>query len=283
MFIVGAPRSGTSILYRTVLKHPAFAVVGDEALQLAESGLLDSLHAAPRWKTPRPPRLFLFFLRDEAAYGRFLDDVRAVTAGADPVEAGTRPPWTDAVIDAFVEHATAARSCRRLVEKTPTHIDRAEWLLDARPDATLLFVHRHPLDTYTSYLRRAEVDEGARPWAALTPAQFAEIYRRHTTIARRLATAHPERFRPVSYEAFTTEPAGVVAGLCDLLGEPFQPDMVEEPAPDLTRARNDPHLFGAITTDTKTWQDHVDVATAAEVEDLTADAAAAWGYHRRTG
>ncbi|MFP3915741.1 MAG: sulfotransferase, partial [Actinomycetota bacterium] len=84
VFIVGAPRSGTSILYRTLLKHSSFAVEGDEALQLAESAVLDSMHTAPRWKPPRPPRLWLFFLRDADAYRAFLDEVARHTAGHEP-------------------------------------------------------------------------------------------------------------------------------------------------------------------------------------------------------
>lgn len=39
-----------------------FAVRGDPALQLAESAILGSLRDAPRWKAPKPPRLWLFFL-----------------------------------------------------------------------------------------------------------------------------------------------------------------------------------------------------------------------------
>jgi hypothetical protein len=282
VFIVGAPRSGTSILYRTLLKHPAFSVVADEALALAESGILDSIHSAPRWKPPRPPRLWLFFLRDDEVYDAFTSEVRRATEAAPPVPPGDRPPWTADVLGAFVRHASTARSCRRLLEKTPTHIDRAEWLLEALPDARLLFIHRHPLDTYTSYLRRARVDARARSWAQLTVEEFAEVYVRHARVATTLARRHPDRFIVVAYEAFTADPATNVAALCDFVGEPFEPGMVEEDAPDLTRSSNDPHLFGAITQRTKSWEDYIDPADAAAVEDATREAAEGWGHPRRT-
>lgn len=282
MFIVGAPRSGTSILYRTLLKHSSFRVRGDEALQLAESALLEALPAAPRWKIPRPPRLWLFFLRDEAVYERFLDEVRSFTAGADPGTSGEPPPWTRPVLESFVRHATEARSCRRLLEKTPTHIDRAEWLVDALPGATLIYIHRHPLDTFTSYLRRARVDRSARAWADLSVDEFVEIYRRQSLHARRLAEDLPERFLTVGYERFTADPVSEMEKVCAFLSEPFEPQMVMETAPDLDRSANDPHLFGEITTGTKTWSDYLDRRLASEVEDRTRDIAKMWGYERRT-
>lgn len=280
VFIVGAPRSGTSILYRTLLKHPRFAVRGDTALQLAESGILDSLHSAPRWKPPRPPRLWLFFLQDEAAYARFLADVHAATSGGEAVAADVKPPWSTEVLQLFVSHAVATRGCARLVEKTPTHIERADWLLDSLPDAKLIFMHRHPLDTYTSYLRRARVDPKAT-WAELSVEEFAGVYRRHGALATGLSLAVPDRFLTVGYEEFTANPAAVAARICDFVGEEFVSGMVEEPSPDLRRSANDPHLFGEIISQTKRWSDFIDGRTAALVEAKTEEAAAGWGYRPR--
>lgn len=281
VFIVGAPRSGSSILYRTLLKHPAFAVEGDEALQLAESAILDHLHSAPRWKIPRPPRLWLYFLRDEVGYGAFLAEVGGITAAHPAVAADVKPPWTEAVLEAFVRYARATRSCRRLLEKTPTHIENADWLLEALPTARLLFIHRHPLDTFTSYRRRAQVDRRAG-WADLSVEEFAQAYRRHTRTARRLAAGHPDRFLTVSYERFTTDPAAEVQRICRFVGESFEPSLVEEHSPDLTRSSNDPHLFGRIVGTTKDWTDFVDPDTARRLESATAEAAAAWGYVARS-
>jgi hypothetical protein len=281
VFIVGAPRSGTSILYRTILKHPSFAVTGDEALQLAESGLLDQLHSAARWKAPRPRRLWQYFLEDEDVYASFLAAVQAVTARAGPVAPGTRPPWTKAVLEQFVRHATKARSCHRLVEKTPTHIEHADWLLESLPDAKLVFIHRHPLDTFTSYRRRALVDHRAT-WAEVTVDEFAALYNRHSTLAQGLAASRADRFLALSYEAFTSEPVTEARRLCAFVGEEFEATMVEERSPDLTRSTNDPHLWGAITIRTKSWSDFIAPDEAAVVEDATENAARMWGYERRT-
>jgi hypothetical protein len=277
VFIVGAPRSGSSILYRTLLKHPSFSVEGDEALQLAESAVLEALGSAPRWKAPRPPRLWLFFLRDEEGYGRFLDDVKAITAGSEATHPEGKPPWAKDVLEVFVEHASEVRRCHRLVEKTPTHIDRAEWLLDSLPTARLLFVHRHPLETYTSYLRRAEVDQRAT-WAKLTIEEFAAVYRTHTRKAQHLAATHPDRFLTVGYERLTHHPRRELEGICEYLGETFSDDLLQEANPNLGRSTNDPHLFGPITAKTKEWSDFVDTAVARLVEAKTREAADSWGY-----
>lgn len=277
VFIVGAPRSGSSILYRTLLKHPSFAVRGPEELALAESSVVNHLDSAPRWKPPRPRSLWLYFLGDEAAYSTFCDEVRKLTGGVGVPDDGSAPAWATPVLEAFVRHAVAVRGCRRMLEKTPTHIERADWLLAALPTAKLLFIHRHPVDTYTSYLRRAAVDPQAT-WADLSVEEFAEIYRRQGRIAQRLVAEVPERFRAVSYERFTSDPAAVVAEVCEFLGEDFVPEIVDEPNPDLSRARFDPHLYGKITTRTKDNSDYVDEATARKVMELAADVAAGWGY-----
>lgn len=196
---------------------------------------------------------------------------------AEPWAGGGRPPWTEPVLAEFVRHARATRRCRRLLEKTPTHIDRAEWLLDGLPDARLLFIHRHPVDTFASYRRRAAVDPKAG-WAALSVDEFAGIYVRQGEKAQLLARKAPDRFRAIGYEEFTRSPATVMADVCDFVGEIFVPAIVEEPNPDLSRARHDPHLYGRITPLTKDTADFVDDTTADEVTRRTAETARAWGY-----
>lgn len=271
VFIVGAPRSGTSILYRTLLKHPRFAVAATEGLQLAESGLLDYLESAPRWRIGRPPRLWRYFLADQDGYSRFLSDVAA---------AGDGPTWREEVVRAFVRHAASVRGCQRLVEKTPTHIDRADLLLAAEPEARLLFIHRHPVDVYSSYRRRALVDPEAT-WADLTVEEFAAVYNRQSAAALDHSRREPRRFLLVSYAEFTSDPNATTRRICSFLGEEFHPAMTVEEKPDLTKARFDPHLFGDIVESTKDWSRFVDVATARRLEELTEPVASALGHRRR--
>lgn len=284
VFIVGAARSGTSILYRTLLKHPSFAVDGDEGLQLAESGILDQLHRAPRWEHRKPPRLWTFFLQDDPSYDLFVEKVRDVIEGVPRPESDNHPPpWTEDVLRVFVAEATKTRSCLRLVEKTPTAIDRAEWFLDSLPNAILLYIHRHPVDVYSSFVRRGQVDvKAGASWAGLSVDEFAEMYVRQSQRARELAEAHPQRFMTVPYERFVTEPGPVTEKVCVFVGVPFLTTMVEEKTPDLTRARHDPHLYSAITTDTKTWTDYLAQGIAHQVEDGTERTLEKWGYTRYT-
>lgn len=278
VFIVGAPRSGTSILYRTLLKHPSFAVIGDEALQLAESGLLDQIEAAPRWRPGRPPRLWRFFLADEERYREFLDEVARAVSDAGP--GGSVEDWAGPVIRAFILHGRRARKCRRLLEKTPTHIDRAGMLLAAEPSARLLYIHRHPVDVYSSYRRRAAVDPAAT-WADLSVEEFATVYNRQSGEALVWAEREPSRFLLVSYLAFTTDPDSETRRICEFVDEEFQPAMIVEERPDLGRARFDPHLYGDIVESTKDWSEFVDVDSARRVEDLTWSTATALGHRRR--
>lgn len=190
VFIVGEARSGTSILYRTLQKHSTFA---PKKQSLVETEVFAHLPRAFLFNRTYPEAWIRFFLEDRAEWDLFLRSIRlsrVATAALAPVNYLRRDRWRwlfyagmgPAVLRRFVFHATRARGCRRLVEKTPTNVQHLEELTAAFPHGRLLYVHRHPVDVFSSYRRRAAVDP-AGDWANLDVRTYAERWTASTTRA----------------------------------------------------------------------------------------------------
>ena len=285
VFIVGEARSGTSILYRTLQKHPAFA---PRVPSLVETEMFAHLPRAFLFSATYPRPWIRFLLDDEAAWTAFLRSVRgprlasALLAPAnyllrERVQWLWRAGLGHLVLRSFVHHATQARGVRRLVEKTPTNTPHLAKLTQAFPRAALLYVHRHPVDVYSSYRRRAAVDQHGA-WAALDPETFSRRWVASTGRVLAWLQAGHDNLLAVRYETFTTEPAAAFQQVCDFLGEPFDATAVTEPRPDPTRWPVDPHLWGPIAGRTKEWRDHISAAEAATVQRLTAPTMRRLGY-----
>ncbi|MEN8133226.1 MAG: sulfotransferase, partial [Pseudomonadota bacterium] len=75
VFIIGAPRSGTSILYRTLQKHSSFKS-REENLQ--ETKLLNYANCSHVFKGNEPKALFHYMLNDQRYYQQFLDSIRPI-------------------------------------------------------------------------------------------------------------------------------------------------------------------------------------------------------------
>ncbi len=267
VFIVGEGRSGTTILYRVLQKHPAFQ---PRSVNLWESKLMSHIDRAATFRSREPRTLYGYMADDDACYDAFLASIAPLRpllrvgeavrrlapfeVGMSQVWAATGHPW---VVRSYFHHARRARGVGRILEKTPDHLRHTDRLLRCYPRARLIYIHRHPVDVYTSYLRRAEVDPGYRQWAGMPTDAFAARWETRTLLALDSAARLPASFRLLRYEDFTRDPDQATRAVCEFVGEPFDPQLIVEDNPDLTRRKADPHIFGSITARTKEWRDHV--------------------------
>ncbi len=86
-----------------------------------------------------------------------------------------------------------------------------------------LSIHRHPVDVYSSYVRRGKVD-GKADWARIGVAEFCAKYASNIRKARRPARRWPDAVLLVGYERFTTDPEAEFGRICAFLDEPFHLD-----------------------------------------------------------
>lgn len=266
VFIVGEARSGSTILYRTLLKHPAFK---PRVENLQESSFILQAPLAASFSPDQPRNMRRFMLEDEIEWANFLHSIRRVRWWARLTE---RPPLQGLgprrlVARSYAHHARQARGCHRLLEKTPNHIHHVDEIRRIFPGSSLIYIHRHPVDVYSSLVRRGVVDPKA-DWARITVDEFCNRYRSHLRRAREGVARHPDSMTLVRYEDFTTSPEAALQELCDFLQIPYTPETLTElddPAgwSHWDRSR---HLYEGIKTHTKRWQDYCDSETAAHIQ-----------------
>jgi hypothetical protein len=287
VFIVGEARSGTSILYRTLQKHSSFRPATPS---LVETEIFADLRRTFMFRPGYPEPLVRFMLDNAEEYRRFLATIRVprvVSALLVPVnlvvkdrsEALWLANLNRLVVRSYFFHATLARHCRRLVEKTPTNTENLGRLAACFPLARFLYIHRHPVDVFGSYRRRAADDPEARWAAALGVEDFCRSYGASTERALRWRERNGNLLM-VAYEAFTSSPESEFAAVCAFLDEPVETAAVREEHPDPGRWRGDPHLWGRIVRVTKDWRDFVSPGEVRTIQDRLGATMSMLGYDR---
>ena len=127
IFIVSSPRSGSTLLFETLMAAPGLATVGGESHALMES--VPAIGPAPRgWESNRLTAADADPATVAALRGRFRTALRD-REGA--------PPTADPV---------------RMLEKTPKNALRIPFLAAAFPEARFIFLYRDPHPTLASMI-----------------------------------------------------------------------------------------------------------------------------------
>jgi hypothetical protein len=285
VFIIGEARSGTSILYLTLQKHSTFR---PREIDLTETHIFDLIKRTFMFRRDYPETLRRYMLYDDSEYRDFLRSIRVVRAAslvnALPnlvVRNPGRVMWHlnlgRLLLRSYFFHAARARGCNRIVEKTPTNTRHIGTLTDAFPRARLLYVHRHPVDVFTSYRRRARDDPDAT-WAEMTVDEFCRSYEASLARVFRWTETGQTNLMLVRYESFTRDAGRTLQAICRFVGEPFEESAVHEDRPQYGRWRGDPYLWGRIVPVTKDWRSLVTPAETAHIQHRLRGAMNALGY-----
>lgn len=211
LFIVGAPRSGTSMVFDALVRSPEAVSLRGESHGVIEAvpGLAP---AARGWDSNRLDAIDATPARAAA----LVEGFRAAVHRSD----GTRPRDGETGL--------------RLVEKTPKNVLRVPFLAAAFPDARFLHVHREPHETLASLLDSwasgrfvtypglpgwsgpawshllvpgwRELD--GRPLAEIVTAQWRTAV---TALLDALGRLPAERVLTLTYDAFVEDPAAACA------------------------------------------------------------------------
>jgi hypothetical protein len=200
IFIVGCPRSGTSLLRDLLRSHPRLAFP-------EESHFIPTLYRA---------------------YGDPRDERAAVELAARILATGWVKAWgLPLQPPAFAGERSFARVVARMYEawaekqgkprwgdKTPRYVVDIPVLLKLFPAAKILHIYRDGRDVALSWLRY-----GVGPRNLFTAAL---MWSDTVSAGRRAgAAAGPERYREVRYEALLADPERIMREVCAFLGEPF--------------------------------------------------------------
>ncbi|WP_165066838.1 sulfotransferase family protein [Paludisphaera rhizosphaerae] len=214
LFVVGAPRSGTTLLAAMLSAHPRIQG-GQETHffnRLARTSTLELLD--PRcW--PGPATAFLASNLTlgrpvHEAFGLTLEEVRGYLASREPS------------IAAMLESLTRVNAQRegkpRWLEKTPNHLLHLQDLRRAFPDAYVLRIVRDPRDVALSMCRV--------PWGSLSPLANISLWQNWDNASWRFFEADP-RSMTIRFEELVTDPEGTLRAVCTQIGEEFDPGMLD--------------------------------------------------------
>lgn len=207
-FIVGAPRSGTTLLQTVLSRHSKifippetefFMTFGDEAVKTwGFDQYIRQFLASQRWKDQG--------LRDSELRAEINRSARNV-------------PTAREVFLAMMTLHARKQGKTRIGEKSPHHC-RCVWeILESFPDAKFIHLVRDARDVVASRLRM--------PWSVGSHLAIAREWRRIMETHHALQGQVPaESYIEVRYESFVAQPEEQTRRICDFLGERFEPEMM---------------------------------------------------------
>ncbi|MCX7042718.1 MAG: sulfotransferase [Gammaproteobacteria bacterium] len=193
IFIVGMPRTGTTLLERILGRHP----------DVEDAGELDDLPLQLRWCANRFSKSFL-----DAG-------VLAAAQSESPAVLGER----------YIGHAGwRARGKSFFTDKMPPNFLHVGLIARALPGARILHMTRHPMDTCFSNLK--ELFTEAYPYS-YDQGELAAHYGRYRRLMSHWHEQFPGRVLDVSYEGLVADPVAASQRIFEHCGLQWLPECVE--------------------------------------------------------
>lgn len=247
IFVVGAMRSGSTLLRLILDAHPHIAISEETAFM----GAVAATKAIPNWRYGRE------------WYGRL----------------GWDEPELDARLREFYsgmfERFAAAQGKQRWGEKTPLHSRHIGEMSRIFPDAVFVGIVRHPGAAVASLRRNFKfgVADAAAYWEGLN----AEMLRAGAALG-------DDRFALVRYEDLVRHPEPTLREMMDWLGEPWSDDLLRHN--EVQTAKGAPRLVDGRTSTREPiraeradrWLESMSTADRATVLAQTAPLARFLGY-----
>lgn len=234
VFIIAAPRSGSTLLFETLAATPGFNSLGGEAHWLIED------HAALR---PGAPGVDSNRLTAADATGRLAAAIRQ--AATDRLQGPEGAPPADGA---------------PLLEKTPKNALRIPFLKAIFPDARFIFLWRDPRENLGSIIDAWRAGGWVTyrglpgwdgPWSLLLPPGWQALRdapletvaawqwrSANQTALEDLQQLPPEDWTSVAYHDVLADPEGVTRRLCAFAGVAFDPALQSRTAGQLPLSRH---------------------------------------------
>ncbi len=214
IFVVGAPRSGTTLLASMLAGHSRIAC-GPETqfFNKVSSEQLGAAIADRAWPERAVQLVSSLTLAGQAVvtlFGHTEEEVRAFLA--------VREPSAGALLESLTELYAHKRGKVRWAEKTPNHLLHLSTLRRLYPHAPIVRIVRDPRDSALSMRQLPWASRSALANAHLWAAWFGASQPFFEEDALTLT---------VRYEDLVGEPERVLNMVCNFIGETFEPGMLE--------------------------------------------------------
>jgi hypothetical protein len=221
VFIVGCPRSGTTLLRRMLDAHPQLAItpethwiprhlergVGVTSAGFATPGLVTAIAGSPKFRRTRIGRVELESLLGTNEPVLYADFVRR-----------------------FFDLYGRARGKPLVGDKTPGYVRRLPLLHELFPEARFVHLIRDGRDVALSAIgwrRASKLAERLSTWHAHPAPTAAFWWERHVRSGRDAAESLDSNvYKEVRYEALIAHPAVEAESLCTFLDLPFDESML---------------------------------------------------------
>ena len=198
IFIVGAPRSGTTLLRSVLDAHPNIC--------------------CPPWETGVFDRLSQFVSGD-------FEKPRGPEANFCPLSREEILKWIHTATNDLIRLMVSQSGKPRWGEKTPSHVFHLDLIDEVFPEAQFIHIVRNGKDVVKSLQNVGWATGGIR-WSVR---RWVDSVNAGRASGEKLGKG---RYVEVRYEELTSKPEMVLPKLCEFLGESFFPQMLEFNRPE---------------------------------------------------
>lgn len=214
IFVVGAPRSGTTMLAVLLDRHSRIAMPPEtqfftESLPGMKKGMKKGMRREQMIDLALSNRRIVDLNLDRADLeGRF----------------GKYPSDPSYLFRSILEAYSCARKKERPGEKSPKHLEHVPRILELYPDAKVICIIRDGRDVVRSLMNVSWAEPGNPRRLGLFCSEWIDL----ACLAMGYSRAYPkDRFRIVRYEDLLEEPMRELTRLCEFLGEAFEPGQLD--------------------------------------------------------
>jgi hypothetical protein len=251
VFIVGCPRSGTTLLQRMVDAHPEVAIT-------RQSRFIPNYYEKRKGLTPEG--YVTAEVVDRLIEKRRFKNLEIGREGLESLAgSGEQVPFESFVTGIF-DHYGAARGKGLVGDKTPRYVRSIPTLHELWPETKFVHLIRDGRDVCLSMMNWKKADSSAGQFSAWkedrvsTGALWWEL---NVRLGRQDGgSLAPKLYHEVRYEELVSEPEATCETLCSFLGLPYDDAMLkfhegrEKSDPDLDAKRG----WRPVTTGLRTWE-----------------------------
>ncbi|MEO0540382.1 MAG: sulfotransferase [Cyanobacteria bacterium P01_A01_bin.105] len=268
VFVVGCPRSGTTLLQRMLNQHSQIAIA-------SETHFI--------WRFWRQ-RATYGDLQQDAHYQRLIEDIVAMPEFAEmqlnttefTAQAWTLPRCYRNLLSLLLVSFAQRQTATVTGEKTPDHLRFLDVLQQFYPAARFIHVVRDPRAVVNSWK--------TVPWSRGSVKEDAKIWRNNLRQYRAYpATVHKATLI-VAYEQLVTEPTTVLQRICEFLQLNFEADMLayHSQSPTAISLQREPWKKNIVRPVdpalVQRWQQQLTPAEVGTIELFTLSELWRWGY-----